>query len=244
MNRLALLAVVAVALTMPGALAQGGRKMMTLSPGKKLVNAQVKLDKRVYQAQATQVISRQQAVNKVTKTLDKAAMKEDRLDARVDAKADKAAALNAKAGATGSIFTMKRAAVAEVNVEKALRDADKEKAQLAFKVDRKVQDAVQDQARKEDRAGDRVVRAGWQLDKAELNFDRFLVRKGYAGPAPLGGTGPTPLGGAGGPGPVALGGNGGGGALPFGGGAGAGADSGEEMTPSFGPAGLFGLRPL
>lgn len=78
-------------------------------------------------------------MNKVNQALSKAARKEVRLDAKVDAAADRAAALQAKAAATGSIPAMKHAALAGVNVERVIRNVDKDKAQLQFQTDKKIQ---------------------------------------------------------------------------------------------------------
>lgn len=85
-----------------------------------------------------QVVARQDAVNSVSKTLDKADRRNDNLNAKVDDAADKAARAAAKAQDKGTIASMKKAAISQVNVEKTIRHVTKEQDQLADKVDRKI----------------------------------------------------------------------------------------------------------
>jgi hypothetical protein len=167
-----------VALNARGALAEGGRALKTVSAPKRLVNAQVHLDKKVYQQSVTEVVARQEAINKVSNALDHADRKTERLNDRVDSAADRAAALQAKASQTGSIPVMRQAALAEVNVERVIRETDKAKDRLEANTDHRVQSALITQQRKEDAAGNKVERAQTRASAAQNDFNRFVARKG------------------------------------------------------------------
>ncbi len=122
-----------------GALAHSNRKLLTVvNPGDRLVNAQVNLDKNQYKQDVVQVVARQDAIGSVSRALDHQAARNDKLDDRVESAADKAARLGAKAAFTGAIPDVKRATIASIKVEKAVRDVEQRKDNVADRTQIKV----------------------------------------------------------------------------------------------------------
>jgi hypothetical protein len=82
-----------------------------------------------------QTTARREAFATVNKTLSQAAKLHQHLDAKVDAAADKAAQLAAKAAVSKSIPALRKAALAQVDVERVIRHVNSETTQISKKVE-------------------------------------------------------------------------------------------------------------
>ncbi|KIY98329.1 hypothetical protein MNEG_9632 [Monoraphidium neglectum] len=159
------------------------------------------LEKKIFGAFTTQTTARREAFATVNKTLSQAAKLHQHLDAKVDAAADKAAQLAAKAAVSKSIPALRKAALAQVDVERVIRHVNSETTQISKKVEDNIKAADTAKAKALDEAASKVAKAQDRLSGARADFDKWLAKKAYrreagAAPSPLNGAPASPTSGS------------------------------------------------